>query len=177
MTRRMVVIALLLTTAAAACEEGSGPSEPPAPQPLPAPVVTGEWDVTHVRDMPLPAAVFVEDTTTLDGRLLSVHFVVDSARIRVDAGGRYVHRVWATEWHGDPWGPPRVRIFQWYHGDFGAWQRDGVNLSFESEWLMNHRMTGTFAADGVLRMEHGFSPGDAPVPFRYGRTAGVTALQ
>lgn len=163
-TRTRAGTILLVMIASVACN-GNGPAGPdPQPQPQP---LEGDWAVTHVRGAVVPAPLYVFDPTVLDGREVSVHFVVDSARIVIEAGGRYEHRVWVTQWLGEVGGPPLEPTLRFFHGDFGEWIRDGTALEFESHWLMNHRMTGSYASDGVLHMRHGFSHGDPQVQFRY----------
>ena len=153
----------------AACDSTT-PAEP-QPQPQPQPL-TGSWSVTHVRGSAMPGAVlYVFDPATVNGREVSVHVLVDSSRLVIEAGGRYQHQTWATEWVGEVGGPPVTPSVRWFHGDFGQWTRTGSALEFESEWLQNHRMTGTYADDGILRMQHGFSHGDSAVAFQYGRVA------
>ncbi|HEX2168487.1 MAG TPA: hypothetical protein VHG09_14730 [Longimicrobiales bacterium] len=155
---------VLIGIVAAGCD-GEAPAEPvPQPQPL-----EGSWEATSVRDGDVPGVLYVFDPTSVDGREVSAHFIVDSSRLVIERAGRYEHRVWVTQWLGDVGGPPVERTLRFFHGDFGEWSRDGAALRFESHWLMNHRMTGSFGTDGVLHMQHGFSHGDPPVAFRYGR--------
>ena len=164
------VAALLLTLACVACD-GPAPSEPepqPAPQPSPPPSLPGAWHATHVRGRALPDVMYLFDPTTLNGQDVSAHFVVDSAKLTLDSIGGYQHRLWVTQWLGEPGGPPLYPTLRFFHGDFGEWSRAGTELSFESHWLQHHTMTGTFGTDGVLRMRHGFSHGDPRVEFVYG---------
>jgi hypothetical protein len=166
MSRRIRVTAAMLGAIGALACEGTSPSEP-APHPRP---LTGMWSVTHVGGAAMPNAVlYLFDPATLNGQEVSVHWVVDSSQIVFEAGGGYEHRTWVTEWVGDVGGPPLVPAGRLFHGDFGAWTRHGALLEFESGWLQNHRMTGAYADDGVLRMQHGFTHGDSAVAFRYGR--------
>lgn len=171
MSARMKAAVAVLVMAAAACDSTT-PAEPhPQPGPEPQPLA-GSWSVTHVRGVAMPGAVlYVFDPATVNGRESSVHVLVDSSRLVITADGRYQHRTWATEWVGEVGGPPVAPWARWFHGDFGVWTRAGNALEFESGWLQNHTMTGTYADDGILRMQHGFSHGDTPVAFRYGRTA------
>jgi hypothetical protein len=76
--------------------------------------------------------------------------------------------VWASHWVGEPNGPPLKRTQRFVHGDHGVWTRRGEAIRFESEWLQNHRMTGTLGSV-TLEMRHGFTHGDPPVPVRYAR--------
>jgi hypothetical protein len=48
-------------------------------------------------------------------------------------------------------------------------RRVGEQLNLESAWLQNHRITGIFGADGVLRLQHGLGHGEEPMEFGYGR--------
>ena len=155
---------LLVGIAGAACD-GGGATEP-NPQPFP---LGGAWAATHVLGLPMPGSMYVFDPDIVDGKAVSVHFVVDSSKLVIEPAGRYEHRVWVTQWLGDVGGPPVVPTLKFFHGDFGEWSRAGAQLSFESHWLMNHRMTGVLGTDGILHMQHGFSHGDPPVEFRYGR--------
>jgi hypothetical protein len=165
MTRRTsYTAAVLLLSALSACDS-AGPADP---EPLP-PQLTAAWRAVDVLGAPVPSAMYVFDPVFLDGEEMSVHFVVDSAHLTISPTGRYDHHVWVTEWRGAVGGPPATVFARWHHGDFGAWEQSGTALSFESEWLMNHRMTGSFGQDGVLHMEHGFTHGDPPVALRYGR--------
>lgn len=155
--------ALVLSASAAAC------GEDPAQVPVPPSDVAATWQVTHVRDGAVPDVLYLFDPEVVDGRVVSVHFILDSAELLIRADGRYEHRVRVSEWVGQPGGPPEERAFGFYHGDHGYWTRSGNDLFFESDYLQNHRMTGTIAHDGVLHMMHGFSHGDPAVPLRYGR--------
>lgn len=102
-------------------------------------------------------------------REVSIHFVVDSARLRLDAASGYQHVIYYSEWEGEVGGPPQVRRFQFKHGDFGEWQRNANGLGFVSHWLQNHAMQGTLGADGVLRVWHGLGHGEQASEFRYAR--------
>lgn len=133
----------------------------------PAPAITGARRATHVGGQPLPARLYLIDLDTLYGQPVSVHMIVDSAFLAVHANGRYVHRVWVSEWIGQPGGPPTQLNARLSHNDHGEWLRGLAAVQFESAWLQNHRMTGTIGADGVLRMQHGFTHGDPPAEFRY----------
>ena len=167
MSKQIAVTAVLLLTLAGAGCDGGNPSEP-EPRPTPQPTLPGAWGATHVRGRALPDVMYLFDPTTVDGQDVSAHFIVDSAKLTLDSIGGYQHRLWVTQWLGEPGGPPLYPTLRFFHGDFGEWSRAGTELSFESHWLQNHRMTGTFGTDGVLRMRHGFSHGDPRVEFLYG---------
>lgn len=130
---------------------------------------TGTWEASAVRDRPLPDAIYVFDPTEVDGQPVSVHFIVDSARLAVLANGRYVHRTWASEWIGAVGGPPTTLRIRYGYYDHGDWTRAGAELQFESTWLQNHRMNGELGGPTLLRMQQGLTHGDPPVSFRYAR--------
>lgn len=160
--------ALLVAAAAAAllaCEDS--PAGPPDNE---APALHGSWRASLVNDVAVPNAMYVWDPVTHGGEEVSVHLVVDSAVIVIDTlSNRYSHDIWVSEWIGQPGGPPLTLNARFHHGDIGELSRMGEDLEFESGWLQNHRMTGGFGADGVLRMQHGFTHGDSAVAFVYGR--------
>jgi hypothetical protein len=161
-------LALLFALAAAACGDAAGgPVEPPPPSP--APVLTGAWRAHTVHGQPVPDVIYRWDPVEMGGRVFSTHFVIDSVFIVISPDGKYQHALFATEWEGEAGGLPHTKKVVYRLYDHGEWERaDGV-LTFESGYLQNHRMTGTFGADGVLRMRHGLSHGDEPVDFTYAR--------
>jgi hypothetical protein len=136
--------------------------EPPPPTPV------GNWTANALANERLPARMFLWDPFVEDGREISVHLVVDSARLALQANGRYTHRIWTSEWEGEVGGPPlRLRV-RGTLTDLGGWVRTGVHLRLDSWWLQNHSLTGEFGAD-VLHMQHGLTHGEPPFPFRYVR--------
>jgi hypothetical protein len=131
---------------------------------------TGAWLAEAVHGRAIPDAIYVFDPYEEGGRMISVHLVVDSIKLALHPTGRYRQRIWYTEWEGNPGGTWHTVRSRWTLGDFGEWMRNGNALELDSEWLQNHRMTGSFdAATGSLTMEHGLTHGDPPVAFRYGR--------
>lgn len=132
--------------------------------------IFGEWHATAAAGEPLPRVFTVTNSYLEDGVLKSIHAIVDSARIRLHPTGQYTHRVWYSEWEGVPDGPPVSKRTNWYHGDFGYFVRQGTAVSTESNWLQNHRMTGTLEGpDHPLQLTHPFSAGETPVPYLYVR--------
>jgi hypothetical protein len=138
-------------------------------RPRPAAALPAAWHAASVDGRALPGVLYHFPSETLNGVPLSVHIIADSARMDILPNGMYSHRVWVSEWHGEPNGPPRERRLHYLHGDHGQWTRTGSELQFESFWLQNHRMNGTVGSDGTVRVQHGFTPGDAIVPFVYAR--------
>jgi hypothetical protein len=128
----------------------------------------GVWSASALDDQPLPARSHLFDPYVEDGQEISVHFIVDSARFTLYVNGTYAHRIWATEWGGEAGGPPQVMRARWNLGDHGEWHRSGALMQLDSWYLQNHSMSGEFGAD-VLRMQHGLTHGDTPLPFRYVR--------
>ncbi len=136
---------------------------------LPPAAPTGIWRGSSVHGRPLPDAIYVFDPTIVEGREVSVHLVVDSARFEVLANGRYVHRTWVSEWEGAVGGPPVALRGRYSSYDHGLWSRTGQALEFTSTWLQNHAMDGQLNAPGSLRVDHGLTHGDPPADFRYAR--------
>lgn len=136
----------------------------------PAPSIFGSWHASAVSGDPLPRVVRVEDPYEEQGVLKSIHIIVDSARIGLHPTGQYTHRVWFSEWEGPPGGAPTTKRFDWFHGDFGFFVRQGTAIATESNWLQNHRMTGSLAApEQPMQLLHGLGHGDTPFPFQYAR--------
>jgi hypothetical protein len=136
----------------------------------PAPAIFGNWRAAAIGGEPLPRVVSVDDAFDDNGVIKSIHFIVDSARIGLHPTGQYTHRVWFSEWEGPPGGAPTTKRFDWLHGDFGFFVREGTALATESNWLQNHRMTGTLTEPTQpLHLVHGFSHGETPAPFQYVR--------
>jgi len=138
------------------------------PVPPPASIV-GSYALTNAHGATPPAVVEVFPDVELDGRRVSVHFLVDSARVQPLGNQRYEHRIWSSEWEGPSNGAPAVRRLAYRHSDFGTWTRDETLLRFESGWLQNHRVLGTTYGPSAIELLHGLAPGDAAVPFRYRR--------
>ena len=136
----------------------------------PPPTPTGAWLADAVHGRPIPDAIYVFDPFEENGRTISVHLVVDSIRLALHPTGKYRHRIWYTEWEGNPGGSWHTLRSRFALIDFGVWARTGDALELDSEWLQNHRMTGTFTATTQsLAMQHGLTHGDPPVAFRYRR--------
>ncbi|MCC7004232.1 MAG: hypothetical protein IT357_18910 [Gemmatimonadaceae bacterium] len=129
----------------------------------------GTWHADAVAEAPMPSAIYVFDPVVLDGDTVSVHFIVDTARITLLPTGRYEHAIRYSEWIGPKSGGPTQRRFRWQWNDFGTWTRNGIQVAFESGYYQNHRMTAEFAGTGPLRVRHGLSHGDPPVGLRYVR--------
>lgn len=155
--------AMILVAAAAAACDGTSPTEQPPPE-----GVAAKWEATHVRGAALPDVLYRFDPDVVDGEIVSVHIILDSARLVIHDDGRYEHRIWASHWVGEPGGPPQERTLRFHHGDHGFWSDEDGALRFESNYLQNHRMTGALGASGALEMQHGFTHGDPPVSIRYG---------
>ncbi|HSG48667.1 MAG TPA: hypothetical protein VLA43_12680 [Longimicrobiales bacterium] len=160
----LVILPLL---AAAACGDGS--REPVGPEPVPLPSPDGTWVAQALRGAPLPAAIYVFDPDETYGYPASVHMVVDSAHLELQADGRYLHRIWVTEWEGDVGGPPHTVRYRWPLGDHGGWSRTDGSMRLESWYLQNLVMEGAYGAPGVLELRHGLTHGDPPAPFTYRR--------
>jgi hypothetical protein len=137
-------------------------------QPPPA-TPAGAWRAVGVNGSAVPGRLYLFDPTELNGQPVSVHFIVDSAKVSLHPTGRYTHQIWVGHWVGVVGGPPLVRTLGLMHGDHGQWMRSGDAIEFESHWLQNHRMSGAYGSDGQLRLEHGFSHGDEAAPFIYAR--------
>lgn len=133
--------------------------------PLRAPV--GDWRANAVRNLPLPTVVYAFDSEEVDGRLVSVHLVADSAGLRLLPTGRYEHWISYSEWLGPVGGGPTERRFRWRWSDHGIWHQSGLMVSFESNYYQNHRMTGEFAVAGPLRVDHGLGHNEPLAAFRY----------
>jgi len=129
----------------------------------------GTWRADAVADAPMPAAIYVFDPVELEGDTVSVHFIVDSARITLHPTGRYVHAIRYSEWIGPKSGAPTVRRFRWQWNDFGTWTQTGTQVTFESGFYQNQGMTGGVVGAGPLRIRHGLNHGDPPVELRYVR--------
>lgn len=163
MRRFLIAPALLTAGLGLGCDDASPVQEGPPPV-----GIVAEWAATHVNGGAVPDVLYLFDPELLDGKLVSVHITLDSARLVIREDGRYEHRIWASHWVGEPGGPPLERTLRFVHGDHGFWTEVSDEFRFESDWLQNHRMTGALDASG-LAMRHGFTHGDPPVPVRYGR--------
>ena len=134
----------------------------------------GAWRMARVREVPLPAAMHIFNDHIEDGRVMSIHIVVDSTHLVLSGNRHYRQTVYYTEWEGPNHGHaerPRLRARL---GDHGVWALLGAQLHFESNYLQNHRFGGTTLAvagteRSVLALQHGLSHGDEPVPVRYER--------
>lgn len=136
----------------------------------PPPAVVGSYRVTHVQGAQVPSAIYVfNNHDDGDGRIVSIHLVIDSVKLELRHTGQYQHAIYHTEWEGENFGPPTTVRSRWATFDFGSWTRNGGSLSFESGWLQNLRFGGTATAGGTLELQHGISHGDEPVPMRYAR--------
>ena len=162
-TKLSTAATLLLAGAVWACGDSSPTDDSPPP-----PSAVAEWKATHVAGVAVPGLLYLFDPDSINGQPVSVHIILDSAKLVVRGDGRYEHRIWASHWVGEPGGPPLERTVRFFHGDHGSWGGTSDALEFESEWLQNHRMTGALTPD-ALEMSHGFSHGDPPVAVRYGR--------
>ncbi len=138
-------------------------------QTAPSASPAGAWRASAVQDAPLPAPIYVFDPAVVDGDTVSVHFLVDSAGIRLLPSGRYEHWIRYSEWHGPAGGAPTQQRFRFAWADFGTWTRNGLQVAFESGYYQNHRFSGEFAGAGPLRLQHGLSAGDPLVGLRYVR--------
>lgn len=135
--------------------------------------IAGTYRVTQVRGADVPAAMHVFNDYPEDGRLLSIHYVVDSMRLVLRGNQRYEHVIHYAEWDGPNHGPPTRLRRRAVHQDFGVWQRDGTLLRFESAWWQNLRFAGTTYGPQAMELLHGLAHGDVAVPVRYARTAPV----
>lgn len=137
----------------------------------PPPSVAATYKATAMNEQPLPR-VYIMDPEFFNGvKFVSHHLFIDSARVWLRSNGSYQHRIWYSHWEGPARGGPVVRLVGLVHNDFGTWTEAGVQLTLASGWLQNHVMLGERAANNVgpLRLNHGISHGDAPVPLRYVR--------
>lgn len=160
-------LTLLSLVAVLACGDGAAGPVDPEPRPPASPV--GAWRATALRGVSLPAAIYVFDPDETYGYPASVHMVVDSATLELQADGRYLHRIWITEWEGNLGGPPHTVRWPWQLGDHGGWTRDGDSVHLDSWYLENLAMDGDLVAGAVLELRHGLTHGDPPAPFTYRR--------
>ncbi len=135
----------------------------------PPEMVVGTYRVTSVRGVDVPSAMYVINDHVEEGRTVSIHFIVDSARLVLFGNRRYEHTIHYSEWEGPNNGPPTQRRFRWRNGDFGEWRRDNTLIRFESGWLQNLRFDGTVYNRNTMELLHGLSHGDPAVPVRYSR--------
>lgn len=137
----------------------------------PPPTVVGRYRATAMHDQPLPRVYIMDPEFDNGNAIVSHHVIIDSARVWLRSNGSYQHRIWYSHWEGPARGGPVVRLVGLVHNDFGTWTEAGVQLTLASGWLQNHVMLGERAANNVgpLRLNHGISHGDAPVPLRYVR--------
>jgi hypothetical protein len=158
----LAVMAALLALLGGCSDPGT------APAPGPDAPLHGTWRALELDGQALPARMYHFDPELLHGVPVSVHLMLDSARLQLLPGGGYVHRVWMSEWHGEPDGPPKVRLLRHHHYDHGLWDVTGAAIHLESGWLQNHRIDGTAGA-AALHLKHGFSHGDEELPITYRR--------
>jgi len=136
----------------------------------PALDIHGRWRANALRDQPLPSAYIVENGDFGDGPV-SRHIVIDSAIVWLHPTGQYLQRIFYSEWEGAVDGPAERKLRELVEADYGAWNRNGVQLSLWSNWLQNKTMLGetSATAGGPLRLQHGITHGDEPAAFRYVR--------
>jgi hypothetical protein len=72
-----------------------------------------------------------------DGRIISVHLIVDSAFIELRHDGTYTHAIFHSEWEGPDGGDPTARRFRCATFDFCGWARDGT-----APWDLARRRSG-----------------------------------
>jgi hypothetical protein len=141
-------------------------------KPTPAPLsVAGPYRATAMHDQPLPRVYIMDPAFDNGFEIVSHHLFIDSARVSLFTNGTYRHRIHYSHWEGPAHGGPEVRLISLVHDDHGSWTTTGTQVTLESGWLQNHVIHGERAADniGPLRLNHGISHGDEPVPLRYVR--------
>lgn len=154
------VAALILVAACGGATDPVSPS-PGTPNPgTPAPRPQ-MWRATDLGGTPLPAVAYRFDNEPVapNGTLIQL----DSARIEVDVQGRYVHRLWYSEWRSPnpSLGLGYTRVMGFSHYDHGTLRVTAPVVELESGWIQNHRIRGTQNGVGRMRLEHGLVPGDA----------------
>ncbi len=138
----------------------------------PALTVVGRWQANALRGMPLPATLTSDaEIDRGDGTIVSLHIVVDSARVLLYANNSYRHRIYYSQWEGPPHGERQTKMDSYATDDYGTWSRDGVVMTLHSAWLQNHLIFGEVSAATIAPMvlNHGLSHGDPPAAFRYVR--------
>lgn len=134
------------------------------------PAVTGAFEILTVLDQPVPATMYVFNDVAMEGRVVSIHLIVDSARVDLWSNGTYTHRIHYSEWEGPNHGAPSALRYQWNFHDYGFFTRGpGAAIEFHSNWLENHQFAGTVDPADGMDLQHGLGHGDPPVPVHYTR--------
>lgn len=146
----------------AACGGATDPVSPTPGGPNPGTPSTRPqiWRATDLAGTTLPAAAyrFENEPVAPNGTVIQL----DSARIQVDAQGRYEHRVWYSEWRSPnpALGLGYTRIIGLSHYDHGTLRVSGSSVELESGWIQNLRVRGWQNGVGRMRLDHGLIPGD-----------------
>jgi hypothetical protein len=137
----------------------------------PAPGVVGRWRAVLMNDQALPATYTSDPEIDAGAGIVSRHIIIDSAFVVLFANNSYRQLVFFSEWEGEANGAPRVPVYAEVATDFGSWSRAGDALTLESGWLQNKRIEGDASLGTALplRLHHGITHGDPPVPLRYAR--------
>lgn len=163
-TTRSALGALMLVAACGGTTDPSSPTPgtptPGGPNPGLPSTRTQVWRATDVAGTALPAAAYSFDNEPVAPNRTVLQ--LDSARITVDAQGRYEHRVWYSEWRSanPALGLSYVRVIGLNHYDHGTMRVNGASVQLESGWIQNHRISGSQNGVGRLRLDHGLVPGD-----------------
>lgn len=133
--------------------------------------VVGRYEATAMQDQPLPRTYIVEPEFHNGTTLVSHHVIIDSAFVSIYPTGRYRHRIHFSHWEGPVGGAPEVRLIELTNNDFGTWVIAGDQVTLQSGWVQNHVILGErlTSETGPLRLHHGITHGDEPVPLRYVR--------
>jgi hypothetical protein len=133
--------------------------------------VVGRWRAATLNDQALPATYTSDPEIDAGAGVVSRHIIIDSAFVVMFANNTYRQLVFFSEWEGEANGPPKFPVYDEVATDFGSWSRNGAALMFESAWLQNKTMQGeaSLGAALPLRLDHGITHGDPPVPLRYAR--------
>jgi hypothetical protein len=137
----------------------------------PALGVAGRWRAVLMNDQALPATYTSDPEIDAGAGIVSRHVIIDSAFVVLFANASYRQLVFYSEWEGEANGPPKVPVYHDVATDFGSWSRSGTALTLQSAWLQNKIIEGDAALDAALplRLHHGITHGDPPVPLRYAR--------
>lgn len=135
------------------------------------PTVVGRWRATTLNGDALPSTYTVDPNVDFGSGPVSRHVIIDSAFVWLYANGRYLQRVYHTEWEGPANGDPTHPIYDATETDFGSWGLDGTAIVLLSGWLENKVITGDVSGllAGGVRLDHGITHGDPPAPFQYSR--------